>query len=64
MNEQDQARDLSETDISDMPDWEFKVMITVLEKRMADISDSLSKEIKENQSEMNAINEIKNTLGE
>ena len=61
------ARDLSEMEIHNMPDREFKVMIikifTGLEKRVKDISETLNNEIKENQSEMkNTISEIKNTL--
>ena len=49
MNEQDQTtgRDLSETDISNMPDRGFKVMIikilTGLEKTMEDIVKPLTK---------------------
>ena len=72
MKEQDHttARDLSKTDISNMPDGEFKATIirilTGLEKRIEDISETLTTEIKElkkNQSEMkNAINEIGNRL--
>ena len=61
------TRDLSETDLSYMPDKEFKVMIikilTGLEKRVEDISKTLNTEIKKKQSEIkNTINEIKNTL--
>ena len=61
------TRDLSETDLSYMPDKEFKVMIikilTGLEKRVEDISEIPNKEIKKKQQEMkNTINEIKNTL--
>ena len=53
MKEQDQttARDLSEMVISSMPDREFKVMVikilTGLEKRMEDISETLTTEIEE-----------------
>ena len=62
------ARDVSKTDKSNMPYGEPKAMIirilTGLEKRMEDISETLSTEIKElkkNQSEMkNTTNEIGN----
>ena len=52
-----------------MPDREFKVMIikilTGLEKRVEDISETLNKEIKKNKSEMEETkNETKNTLKE
>ena len=53
MEEKDKitARDLSEMDISNMPDREFKVMIikilTGFEKTVEDISETLNKEIKE-----------------
>jgi len=53
MKEQGKAmsRDLSETNISNMPDGEFKAMIirilTGLEKRMEDISETSTIEIKE-----------------
>ena len=50
------ARDLSETDISNMPDGEFEATIirilTGLEKRIEDISETLTiviKELKKNQ---------------
>ena len=52
MKEQDKttARDLSEMDISNMPDREFKTMIiktlTGLGKKMEDISETLNKETK------------------
>ena len=69
MKEQDQitARDLSEMGVSNMPHREFKIMtikiLTGLEKRLEDTSETLNKEIKKNQSEMkNTINEIENTL--
>jgi len=43
------TRDLNETDISSMPDGEFKAMITRiltgLEKRIEDISETLTTEI-------------------
>ena len=68
MKEQDRitARNLSEMDISSMPDREFKVMIimilTGLEKRVEDISEALNKgteNIKRSQSEMkNTLNKI------
>ena len=70
MKEQDKSafRDLSRTYISNMPEGEFQAAImkilTGLEKRMEDISETLTIEIKEfkrNHSEMkNAMNEIKN----
>jgi len=45
------TRDLNETDISSMPDGEFKAMITRtltgLEKRIEDISETLTTQIKE-----------------
>ena len=53
MNKQDKAtaRDLSETDISAVPDGKFKVtiirLLTGLEKRIEDISEALATEIKE-----------------
>ena len=59
------ARDLSEMEISNMPDREFKVIVLkILDlRRMEDISETINKEIKKNESEMkNTINEIKNTL--
>lgn len=43
------ARDLSETDISNMPNGEFKAnikIITELEKTLEDISETLATEIK------------------
>ena len=52
MKEQDKitARDLSEMWVSNMPVREFKVMIlktlTVLEKRVEDVSNTSNKEIK------------------
>ena len=61
MEEQDKvmARDLSKTDISGMPDGEFKATIirilAGLKKRIEDIRETLTTEIKEfkkNQSEM------------
>ena len=53
--------------ISNTPDREFKVVVIKilngLEKRVEDISETLHKEIKKNQSEMKStIIEIKNTL--
>ena len=63
-------QDLSEMEISNAPDRKFKVMIiktlTGLEKRMEDISETLTTEIKElkkNQSEMkDAINKVGNRV--
>jgi len=60
------AKELYRTEISNMPDREFKVMIikivTGLEERVEDFSETLSTEIKNNQSEIkNITNEIKNT---
>lgn len=47
------ARELSETDISSMPDRKFKVMIIKvlidLEKRVEDIGETFNKDIKMNQ---------------
>ena len=54
MKEQDKAmaRDLSETDISNMPDTEFKVMtikiLTELEKRVENTSETLNTQIRNN----------------
>ena len=70
MKEQEKitARELNETEISNMPDREFKVMVikitTVFEKGMENLTETLNKEIENiNQSEMkNSITEIKNTL--
>ena len=66
MKEQDNitAGDLSKTQISNIPDTEFKVLIikilTGLQKRVEDISETLDKEMKDNISEVNnSINEIK-----
>ena len=61
------ARDLSKMYISNMPDREVKVMIIKiligLEKRVEDISETLNKEIKKNQSEMkNTLSRIKNIV--
>ena len=71
MKEQDKAtaRVLSETDISNMWDGEFKVTIirilTRFEKRKEDISEALTtemRELKKNGSQIKMeINEIKNT---
>ena len=53
MKEQDKAkgRDLNEIDRSNMPDGEFKAMIlrilTGVEKRIEDINESLTTEIKQ-----------------
>lgn len=55
IKEQDKitVRDLSEMDISNMSDKEFKVMtkkiLTSLEKRVEDINKTLNKEILKNQ---------------
>ena len=58
------VRDLIKTDISNMPDPEFKATIirilTGLEKRTENLSGTLTTEIKKLKS---PINEIKNTLG-
>lgn len=69
MKEQDKiiAGDISKTEISNMTDREFKVIIIKilkgLEKRVEDISETLNKEIKNNISKMkNSISEIKNTI--
>ena len=69
MKEQDKitARDLSKMEVSNIPDREFKLMIikilTGLEKGVQDISETLDKEMKKNQSEMkNRINEMESTL--
>ena len=53
MKEEDKVitRDLSETDISNMPDGEFKAtvirILTGFDKRIEDISETLTTEIKE-----------------
>ena len=69
MKEQDKATagDLSEIDLINMPDREFKIMITKiltrLEKRVEGNTETLNTEIKNNQSEMKStINKIINTL--
>lgn len=72
MKKQNKAidRDLSETDISSIPDGEYKAIIkkilTGLKKRLKDINETFTtkiKELKKNQSEMkNVINEIGNNL--
>jgi len=59
------VRGISKTKMNKMPDRKFKVMIikilTGLEERVEDISETLKKEIKKNQSEMkNTTIEIKN----
>ena len=64
------AREVSETEMSNVPDREFEVMVikilTGLEKRVEGLSETLNKgteKTKKNQSEMkNSINEIKNAL--
>ena len=66
------ARELNETKKRNISDTEFKVMVikilTVLEKRMENVSETINKEIeniKKNQSEMkNSKTKIKNTLEE
>lgn len=70
MKEQDKftAGDLSEIEISTMPDRKFKVMIiklpTGLQKRMEDSSEAFDKDIKNTLSEMKiSINKIENTIG-
>ena len=68
MKEQDKitARDLNKN--RDMPDREFKVIaikiLSGLAKRVEDLNETLNKdrENKRNQSEMNPIIEMKNTL--
>ena len=68
VKEQDKAtaRDLSEMDISNMPNGVFKTIIikilTRLEKRMEDISETLNTEKQKNQSVKSAINKIRNRL--
>ena len=72
MKEEDKAttRELSERDLSNMPDGEFKAtvirIVTGLEKRMEGIKEILTTEIRElkkNQSEMkNVINQTGNWL--
>ena len=61
------ARDLSETDISNVPDGEFKALIarilTGLEKRVEGISETINTEIRNNKAEIKgSINEVRNTL--
>ena len=61
------ARDLSEIDISNMHDKEFKVMITKiftgLEKRVEEMSETLNTKIRTNTAEIKgSINEIRYTL--
>ena len=52
MNEQDKltARDVRKMEVSDTPDWEFKVIIikvlTELEKQVEDINETLNKDKK------------------
>ena len=69
MKEQDKAmaRDLNETNISNMLDREFKAMIirilTALEKRMEDMSENLNIEIRNNIMEIKgSINKMRKTL--
>ena len=59
------ARDLNETEITNMPDREMKAMIIKIVdlRKEEDISETLNNEIKENQSDIkNKISEIKNIL--
>jgi len=61
------ARDLGETEVRNMPDKQFKVMIIKILsldlRKVEDINEALNKKIKKNKSEMkNTITEIKNTL--
>jgi len=72
MKEQDKitARDLSKTEISNVPNREFQVMVIKilpgLEKTVEDLIETLNKEREniKNESEMkNSITEIENTLG-
>lgn len=69
MREQDKIteRDLSEMEINNLPDGEFKVMfikiLNGLERRVENISDTLTTEMKKNQPDIkNIIIEFKNTL--
>ena len=69
MKEQAKAtvRDLSETDISNMPDTEFKTMsiriLTELEKRVEDVNETLNTEIRNNIAEIkDTMNKMRNTL--
>ena len=68
MKEQKEAtvRDLSETDISNIPDREFKTLsiwiLTGLEKRLEDMSETLNTEIRNNIVEIkDTINKMRNT---
>lgn len=61
------ARDLSETDVSNMPDREFKVMIikilTGFEKRVKAMNETFHAEVRSNISEIKGlINKVRNTL--
>ena len=69
MKEQDKtmAKDLNETDISNMPHGVFKTMIirilTGLEKRVEDIIEILNTEIRDNITEVKgSMNEMRNML--
>ena len=59
MNEQDKltARDVRKMEVSDTPDWEFKVIIikvlTELEKQVEDINETLNKDKKNGDEEHN-----------
>ena len=58
------ARDISKTDISNIPDREFKVMVikilTGLEKRVKDMSENLNRGIRNNIAEIQRTNIIRN----
>ena len=69
MKEQDKAtaRDLSDTDISNMPFGEFKAMLIKmlngLEKRVEDMSEILNTEIRNHIAEIKgSVNEMRNNL--
>ena len=69
MKEQDKAttRDLSKTNIRNMPDKEFKAMIkrilTGLEKKVEDMSETLNTQIRNNIAEIKGtVNKVRNTL--
>ena len=69
INEQDKAtaRDLSGTDISNVPERDFKVMIikilTGLEKRVEDGSELLNPEIRNNIAEIKGtVNKMRNRM--
>jgi len=69
MNKQDKAmdRDVSKTDISNMPNGEFKAIIirilTGLENQVEDISETINTEIRNNRAEIkDSINKLRNRL--